>query len=58
MAIPLRVVQQFYMGGDGRTEWLGYRLEVLTAQGWAPVPVVMEEVPAPPSTVDIVEEKE
>jgi hypothetical protein len=58
MAIPLRVIQQFYVGASGCKEWVGYRLEVWTAQGWEPVPVVMEEVPAPPSIFDIAEEKE
>lgn len=57
MAIPIRVVQQFYVGVDGCKEWLGYRLEVWTAQGWASVPVVMEEVPASPDVVDIAGEK-
>jgi serine protease inhibitor ecotin len=58
MAIPLRVVQKFYVGADGRREWVGYALEVKTASGWEPVPVVMEEVPAPRSIIDIAVESE
>jgi hypothetical protein len=52
MAIPLRVVQKFYVDADGKREWFGYALEVKTAAGWEPVPVVMEEGPAPWSILD------
>ena len=44
MAIPLRVVQN-YMVEDGQKVWTTYRLEVLTVEGWVPVPVVEREVP-------------
>ena len=32
MAIPLRVVQQFYDEEDGTRVWTNYRLEVMTAE--------------------------
>ena len=44
MAIPLRVVQN-YMMEDGQKVWTTYTLEVMTAEGWVPVPVVEREVP-------------
>lgn len=44
MAIPLRVVQN-YMMVDGQKVWTTYTLEVMTAEGWVPVPVVEREVP-------------
>ena len=47
MAIPLRVVQQFYDEEDGTRVWTNYRLEVMTADGWVEVPVVMQEVARP-----------
>jgi hypothetical protein len=47
MAIPLRVVQQFYDEKDGTRVWTNYRLEVMTAEGWAEVPVVVQEVARP-----------
>ena len=42
MAIPLRVVQKYRMDGDEKV-WTTYTLEVLTAGGWVPVPVVEQE---------------
>jgi hypothetical protein len=47
MAIPLRVVQQFYDEKDGTRVWTNYRLEVMTAEGWTEVPVVVQEVARP-----------
>ena len=47
MAIPLRVVQQFYDEEDGTRVWTNYRLEVRTAEGWVEVPVVVQEVARP-----------
>jgi len=47
MAIPLRVVQQFYDEEDGTRVWTNYRLEVMTADGWVEVPVVVQEVARP-----------
>ena len=47
MAIPLRVVQQFYDEKDGTRVWTNYRLDVMTAEGWAEVPVVVQEVARP-----------
>ena len=42
MAIPLRVVQRFRMDGEEKV-WTRYTLEVLTAEGWVPVPVMERE---------------
>ena len=47
MMIPLRVVQQFYDEEDGTRVWTNYRLEVMTAEGWVEVPVVVQEVARP-----------
>jgi hypothetical protein len=47
MAIPLRVIQQFYDEEDGTRVWTNYRLEVRTAEGWVEVPVVVQEVAQP-----------
>jgi hypothetical protein len=47
MTIPLRVVQQFYDEEDGTRVWTNYRLEVMTAEGWVEVPVVVQEVARP-----------
>lgn len=51
MAIPLRVVQQFYDEEDGTRVWTNYRLEVMTARGWVEVPVVVQEVARPQGIV-------
>jgi hypothetical protein len=47
MAIPLRVIQEFYRKEDGTRVWTNYRLEVMTAEGWTEVPVVVQEVVRP-----------
>jgi hypothetical protein len=47
MAIPLRVMQQFYDEEDGTRVWTNYRLEVMTVEGWVEVPVVVQEVARP-----------
>jgi hypothetical protein len=47
MAIPLRVVQKYYVNEDGRRVWDGYRLEMKVHGNWKEVPVVMREVPRP-----------
>lgn len=41
--MQLRVVQN-YMMEDGEKVWTTYELQVLTAEGWVPVPVVEQEV--------------
>lgn len=46
MAIPLRVVQKYGMDGEEKV-WLGYELQVMTAEGWVAVPVVEQEVLGP-----------
>lgn len=43
MDMQLRVVQ-FYRMVEGERFWEGYELQVMTAEGWVPVPVVMQEV--------------
>ena len=51
MAIPIRVVQQFYDGEDGTRVWTHYWLEVMTTTGWKKVPVVVQEVARPQETL-------
>ena len=48
MAIPLRVVQfyridNYKVEGDEKV-WLGYELQLKTADGWVAVPVVEQEM--------------
>jgi hypothetical protein len=43
MAIPLRVVQYYRLDEQGEREYVGYKLQVTTAYGWADVPVVNVE---------------
>lgn len=42
MDMQLRVVQN-YVVEDGQKVWTTYTLEVMTAEGWEPVPVVERE---------------
>jgi hypothetical protein len=43
MAIPLRVVQYYRLDEQGEREYVGYKLQVTTAHGWADVPIVNVE---------------
>jgi hypothetical protein len=47
MAIPLRIIQEFYREEDGTRTYTKYRLETKVYGNWKEVPVVMREVARP-----------
>jgi hypothetical protein len=53
MAIPLRVLQKFFVGADGKKVYAEWEFQVKGAEGWKKVPVVEEEVPAPKRAVQL-----
>jgi hypothetical protein len=47
MAIPLRVIQEFYREEDGTRVWTKYRMEIKVYGNWKEVPVIEREVARP-----------
>jgi len=47
MAIPLRVIQEFYREEDGTRVWTKYRMEMKVYGNWKEVPVIEREVARP-----------
>jgi hypothetical protein len=47
MAIPLRVIQEFYREEDGTRVWTNYRMEMKVYGNWKEVPVIEREVTRP-----------
>jgi hypothetical protein len=47
MAIPLRVIQEFYREEDGTRTYTKYRMEMKIYGNWKEVPVIEREVARP-----------
>jgi endonuclease I len=47
MAIPLRVIQEFYREEDGTRTYTKYRMEMKIYGNWKEVPVIEREVERP-----------